>query len=134
MCYIVFITNSLHWRYIKTALQEYVIIYFKIHGKRLARPIRGEAVIVLIIIVISTPYVLLQDEVIEIPTEIDELVDKEIVDILPYMGFDDEEKGVEIVRIHHTLLCFISFLLPVVTFRFMTLIYGSIGTTTPISH
>ena len=26
MCYIVFMTHSLHWRYIKTALQEYVII------------------------------------------------------------------------------------------------------------
>ena len=26
MCYIVFISHSLHWRYIKTALQEYVII------------------------------------------------------------------------------------------------------------
>ena len=26
MCYIVFITHGLHWRYIKTALQEYVII------------------------------------------------------------------------------------------------------------
>ena len=25
MCYIVFITHSLDWRYIKTALQEYVI-------------------------------------------------------------------------------------------------------------
>ena len=25
MCYIVFIPHSLHWRYIKTALQEYVI-------------------------------------------------------------------------------------------------------------
>ena len=25
MCYIVYITRSLHWRYIKTALQEYVI-------------------------------------------------------------------------------------------------------------
>ena len=25
MCYIVFISYSLHWRYIKTALQEYVI-------------------------------------------------------------------------------------------------------------
>ena len=27
MCYIVFISDSLHWRYIKIALQEYVIIY-----------------------------------------------------------------------------------------------------------
>ena len=26
MCYIVFISHSLHWHYIKTALQEYVII------------------------------------------------------------------------------------------------------------
>ena len=25
MCYIVFISHSLHWRYIKIALQEYVI-------------------------------------------------------------------------------------------------------------
>ena len=25
MCYIVFISHSLHWHYIKTALQEYVI-------------------------------------------------------------------------------------------------------------
>ena len=25
MCYIVFISHSLHWRYIKTALQEHVI-------------------------------------------------------------------------------------------------------------
>ena len=25
MCYIVFISHSLHWRYIKAALQEYVI-------------------------------------------------------------------------------------------------------------
>ena len=29
MCYIVFITHSLHWRYIKTALQEYVIMLFR---------------------------------------------------------------------------------------------------------
>ena len=28
MSYIVFISHSLHWRYIKTALQEYVIISF----------------------------------------------------------------------------------------------------------
>ena len=26
MCYIVFISHSLHWRYIKIALQEYVMI------------------------------------------------------------------------------------------------------------
>ena len=29
MCYIVFISHSLHWRYIKIALQEYVIKRFK---------------------------------------------------------------------------------------------------------
>ena len=29
MCNIVFISHSLHWRYIKTALQEYVIMTFK---------------------------------------------------------------------------------------------------------
>ena len=28
MCYIVFISHSLHWHYIKTALQEYVINIF----------------------------------------------------------------------------------------------------------
>ena len=28
MCYIAFISYSLHWRYIKTALQEYVMITF----------------------------------------------------------------------------------------------------------
>ena len=28
MCYIVFISHSLHWRYIKIALQEYVINIF----------------------------------------------------------------------------------------------------------
>ena len=28
MCYIVFVSHSLHWRYIKTALQEYVIKVF----------------------------------------------------------------------------------------------------------
>ena len=28
MCYIVFISHSLHWRYIKIALQEYVIKHF----------------------------------------------------------------------------------------------------------
>ena len=30
MCYIVFISHSLHWRYIKTALHEYVIKLFRI--------------------------------------------------------------------------------------------------------
>ena len=28
MCYIVFISQSLHWRYIKIALRKYVIIIF----------------------------------------------------------------------------------------------------------
>ena len=32
MSYIVFISHSLHWRYIKTALQEYVIILFLVSG------------------------------------------------------------------------------------------------------
>ena len=30
ICYIVFISHSLHWRYIKTALQEYVIVMNKL--------------------------------------------------------------------------------------------------------
>ena len=29
MCYIVFISYSLHWRYVKIALQEYVIKYIR---------------------------------------------------------------------------------------------------------
>ena len=32
MCYIVFISHSLHWRYVKIALQEYVI-KASIHNK-----------------------------------------------------------------------------------------------------
>ena len=28
MCYIVFVSHSLHWRYIKTTLQKYVIMHF----------------------------------------------------------------------------------------------------------
>ena len=34
MCYIVFISHSLHWRYIKTALQAYVI-NFSIEGVKM---------------------------------------------------------------------------------------------------
>ena len=30
ICYIVFISHSLHWHYIKTALHEYVITLYKI--------------------------------------------------------------------------------------------------------
>ena len=40
MCYIVFISHSLHWRYIKTALQEYVII-------RVNRPKRPFLILIL---------------------------------------------------------------------------------------
>ena len=39
MCYIVFISHSLHWHYIKTALQEYVIKYFTKFFKQLVQEI-----------------------------------------------------------------------------------------------